>query len=146
LGPLLFLLYINDIVDIFDNRVQVKLFADDMKIYVVVGDIQDRLVLQSGLNRLVEWADLWQLKISISKCAYLHIGVLRSKHDYYVDGNVLESKDEILDLGVMIDSNLKFTLIVMQIPLLEKLTRERHLNLYCVVLFVVMQIYYVERL
>jgi len=33
LGPLLFLLFINDVTDLFDGTVNVKLYADDVKIY-----------------------------------------------------------------------------------------------------------------
>ena len=33
LGPILFLLYVNDVADLFNSRVTIKLFADDIKIY-----------------------------------------------------------------------------------------------------------------
>jgi len=53
LGPLLFLLYINDIVDIFGSKLGVKLYADDVKIYLVMDDVDSEEVLQKGLNNLV---------------------------------------------------------------------------------------------
>ena len=40
-GPLLFLLYINDIVDLFGNDLTVKLFADDVKMYVNISDVKN---------------------------------------------------------------------------------------------------------
>ena len=41
MGPLLFLLYINDIVDLFGNGLTVKLFADDVKMYVNISDVKN---------------------------------------------------------------------------------------------------------
>jgi hypothetical protein len=46
LGPLLFVTYINDIVNIFDSKLQVKLFADDVKIYIVIDDVTCTHLLQ----------------------------------------------------------------------------------------------------
>jgi hypothetical protein len=74
LGPLLFLIYINDLVDVFGSNLTVKLFADDVKIYVNICDIASSSDLQMGLNGLCEWASMWQLNISINKCAVLHLG------------------------------------------------------------------------
>jgi len=68
LGPLLFLLFINDIGCSFGDDVTVKLFADDLKMYVTINNIKDCQVLQHGLNTLCYWTIKWQLNISIPKC------------------------------------------------------------------------------
>ncbi len=65
LGPLLFLLYINDVCKIFDKNVKPKLFADDLKLYTSIISDVDRTMLQTNLTRLVKWAEDWQLGISI---------------------------------------------------------------------------------
>lgn len=70
LGPVLFLLYINDIVDLFGNGLCVKLFADDLKIYAVINDIVDVNLLQAGLDALNVWSDDWQLPISIKNVLF----------------------------------------------------------------------------
>jgi hypothetical protein len=108
LGPLLFLVYINDIVDIFDKRIEVKLFADDVKIYVVINNIDDCLLLQRGLNNLSDWAEKWQLKISINKCAVLTIGSCNDKYVYDIDNSSLPNVESIVDLGVTMNSDLRF--------------------------------------
>ena len=74
LGPLLFLIYINDILTIFGDSVVSKLYADDLKLYTVIDSTHDDALLQTALDRLYEWADAWQLKISIKKCQHLIIG------------------------------------------------------------------------
>jgi ribonuclease P/MRP protein subunit RPP40 len=56
LGPVLFLLYINDVVDLFGNNLTVKLFADDVKIYAVISDISDVTTFQAGLDALSVWS------------------------------------------------------------------------------------------
>ena len=57
LGPLLFLIYINDITAIFDKRVKPKLFADDLKLYTTVKNDGYRSVLQANLDKLDQWAN-----------------------------------------------------------------------------------------
>ena len=41
IGPLLFLLYINDVVEIFGHGLSTKLYADDVKIYTELGNASD---------------------------------------------------------------------------------------------------------
>jgi len=110
LGPLLFLVYINDLVDVFDSKLEVKLFADDVKIYIVLDNIASFTLMQDGLNKLAIWADLWQLTISIPKCSVLHLGTSISPHNYNINNNVLPNTNSILDLGVTIDCHLRFNL------------------------------------
>jgi hypothetical protein len=109
LGPLLFLVYINDVVNIFSSKVQVKLFADDVKIYVIIDDIDDCELLQASIDKLAAWAELWQLKIYLSKSACLHIGSNKFKYNYCINNSQLGSHNSIADLGVMIDNKLKFS-------------------------------------
>ena len=109
LGPVLFLLFINDIADLFGGGLNIKLFADDVKIYAVINDINDVNMFQAGLNKLHLWSCIWQLPISFSKCAVLHIGRLNDYHSYSVNGVCLPNVKEIVDLGVTMDSNLRFT-------------------------------------
>jgi len=73
IDPLLFILYVNDNADLFDNGCLCKLFADDLKLYTIVSTVVDLENLQSSLNRLVKWSHTWQLKISYMKCSLLYI-------------------------------------------------------------------------
>ena len=109
LGPILFLIYINDLVDLFDSNVSVKLFADDAKIYINIVDITSINTLQDALFSISRWANLWQLKISITKCSVLHLGRHNLSYDYAIDGVTLPNVREVRDLGVIIDSKLSFS-------------------------------------
>ena len=51
----------------------VKMFADDVKIYLVVGDIDSSSVLQCGLDALFDWSLKWQLSVSAKKCVMLQL-------------------------------------------------------------------------
>ena len=68
LGPFLFLLFINDLPEIFSSLVTSKLYADDVKLYAYVKTLTDEFYFQDNLNRLELWAKTWQLTISINKC------------------------------------------------------------------------------
>jgi hypothetical protein len=109
IGPLLLLLYINDIVDVFGSDLRVKLFADDVKIYITLDNIDCQLVLQRGLENLSSWADIWQLKISVPKCAVLHLGSANPYHSYFLGSSSLPDRSSVTDLGITIDHNLKFS-------------------------------------
>jgi hypothetical protein len=108
IGPLLFLLYINDIANMFGNGISVKLFADDVKIYVTVNNIEDSLVLQSGLNALFDWSVKWQLNVSANKCLILQLGSSNKHFVYNINNSVLPNVLEARDLGILVDSDLKF--------------------------------------
>ena len=50
LGPVLFLIYINDLIYVFGNSLSVKLFADDVKVYAVLDSDVKVHLLQEGLS------------------------------------------------------------------------------------------------
>ena len=62
LGPLLFLLYINDVPSIVSS--QVGLFADDCILYRAIQTVQDQLQLQKDLNNLEQWAKKWEMEFN----------------------------------------------------------------------------------
>ena len=74
IGPLLFILYINDIVDLFERNVECKMFADDVKLYSSINTNLDENPLQTALESLVRWSCDWQLAINASKSTILHLG------------------------------------------------------------------------
>ena len=56
LGPLLFLLHINDLPSVVDPNTSVRLFADDALVYRMINTIQDQVTLQQDFARLEGWA------------------------------------------------------------------------------------------
>ena len=56
LGPLLFLLHVNDMRSVVDPRTSVRLFVDDTLIYRVIDGIEDQVALQRDLASLEQWA------------------------------------------------------------------------------------------
>ncbi len=73
LGPLLFIIYINDL----DSGIsgEDSKFADDTKVGKVIRTDQDARELQNDLDRLYDWARKWQMEFNIGKCSILSVGV-----------------------------------------------------------------------
>ena len=72
LGPILFLIYINDITRNIES--QCKLFADSMKVYKVVRNVhEDTQILQNDLNTLEQWSTKWQLSFNTTKYEAIRI-------------------------------------------------------------------------
>ena len=71
LGPLLFLVHINDLPDCVSSRV--RLFADDCLVYREISSRDDQLTLQRDLKCLEDWALDWGMKFNPSKCTILSI-------------------------------------------------------------------------
>lgn len=109
LGPVLFLLYINDIVHIVDCNI--KLFADDTKIWTQIKDGQDREKLQGNLNKLGDWSNKWLLKFNIGKCKRMHLGTKNDGNQYYMlnaeERSTLTKITEERDLGVWTTDTMK---------------------------------------
>ena len=109
LGPLLFVIYINDLPDVVSSSV--LLFADDTKIFRQVVSKEDALELQKDIDALAKWSEDWLLKFNIKKCHVLTMGKfhnIRYTHRYNLDQSELEHVFEEKDLGVTIDMELNF--------------------------------------
>jgi len=75
IGPILFVMYINELAEILSKAgVTGRLFADDLKMYARMSSYVDVSAVQNALDQLVDWADLWQLQISITKCNGMLVG------------------------------------------------------------------------
>ena len=117
MGPLLFLIFINDVVDLFTDNVSVKLYADDVKLYLEITNESDVDILQHSVNKFIAWAQTWQLSLSAHKCLHMRVGLLRSASPFTYRINELELSrvDMIRDLGVYIDNKLSFSGHIKQI-------------------------------
>jgi len=108
LGPILFIMYIDDIFEVFlGSAVTHQLFADDLKLFNTVKTSANATSLQSTLDRLQQWCANWQLTMNIQKCFVLHLGFATSKIKYTLDGCLINDAQNITDLGVDIDCNFK---------------------------------------
>ena len=112
LGPLLFVLFANDLCDDLSESVVVKMYADDVKVYNVIETSDDVTTLQKNIDHVLSWAKTWQLEISMQKCFLLPIGGERI--DLFVDAyrigdHSLPQLDAIKDLGILVDRDLKFS-------------------------------------
>ena len=105
LGPLLFVLYINDI----DHNMSSPLlkFADDTKAFRDVGVMEDVDKLRSDLANLYKWSQDWLMLFNIDKCKVMHLGHKNLNAEYSLRGKVLDSVDAEQDLGVIIHNDLK---------------------------------------
>ena len=106
LGPLLFLIYINDL----GNAVRsiLSLFADDTKVFRTIKTAEDRKILQEDIDSMTQWCKVWQMEFNISKCHVLSFGSRASSPEYTLAGNSLSCADYERDVGVLVPSNLKF--------------------------------------
>ena len=66
LGPILFLVFINDLPDLVKS--QCRLFADDCLLYNEIQTLNDSLQLQKELKLLENWAEEWGMKFNAKKC------------------------------------------------------------------------------
>ena len=69
LGPLMFLMYINDIDE--NISLTVWLFADDCIMYRIIDSLEDSLCLQRDLSTILNWTKKWQMQLNIDKCVVL---------------------------------------------------------------------------
>jgi ribonuclease P/MRP protein subunit RPP40 len=83
LGPLLFMIYINDI----DNGIASKIlkFADDTKLFRQVGTAEDTANLKNDLDKLVGWSKEWLMLFNVEKYKVMHIGFGNGRARYMMN-------------------------------------------------------------
>ena len=112
LGPLLFLIYINDLCSGLSSKIH--LFADDTVIYREIHDETDHIALQEDLNTIIQWCSQNNMSLNISKCNAMSICRLRSisNFDYVLSNTVLERVTKYKYLGIFLTSDLSWNIHV----------------------------------
>lgn len=108
MGPLLFLLFINDIGSIIDCKF--ALFADDLKIYYSVESVTDCEFIQGQLNKIETWCTINKLYLNTSKCKIMSISLKKQfvEFEYRLNSSVLSRCNSNRDLGITFDSKWSF--------------------------------------
>ena len=107
LGPVLFLIFINDLPD--NIRSSVRLFSDDCVFYMNITPL-DCQILQDDLNSLAKWEMDWQMKFNVSKCHSMRVTRLHaSRHiqfNYTLHQQTLEQVQSAKYVGLTITDDL----------------------------------------
>ena len=104
LGPILFLVYINDLEEGVTGKI--LKFADDTKLFRKVKEIGDKQNLQDDIDKLVKWSEKWQMLFN-GKCKCLHTGSGNTGMNYEMGGTILSKTVKEKDLGVTMNANMK---------------------------------------
>ena len=90
LGPLLFLLHINDLPSVVSSKV--RHFADDCLIYRNMKNKQDQITLQKDRKMLENWVNTWGMRFNAAKCNIMQVSQTRDPKlfNYSLTGQVLE--------------------------------------------------------
>ena len=103
LGPLLFIIYINDLPGGLSSFV--SLFADDLKLLNMT---KNSSITQKDLDYLTDWQNTWLLKFNTDdkKCKIMQVGKNNPVTEYYLNGKPLPIIKEEKDLGVLVSDKL----------------------------------------
>jgi len=114
LGPILFVIYINDMPDSLINF-PCKLYADDSKIIAQIENEADSNKLQQDINAIVEWTDTWLMRLNYNKCKVMHFGKDNPRFRYTMLDETTETTHTLLvtdserDLGITLSSDAKWS-------------------------------------
>lgn len=108
LGPILFLIFINDIAE--NIKSDIRLFADDCLLYRTITTSEDHHILQQDLDRLLHWADAWQMQFNADKCFVMPTTLARSPstYDYTIKNKALATTQSHPYLGVELHHKLNW--------------------------------------
>jgi len=111
LGPLLFLLYINDVTHVIQNC-QIRLFADDTCLFIEVDNRDETAVkLNQDLENINQWSSQWIVDFSETKTKEM---IISNKKDsnanppVYLNGKLIEEVASFCYLGLEFTNKLKW--------------------------------------
>ena len=108
LGPLLFIVFLNDLVDVIRNS-DIKMYADDAKLFREVQRNTENVLLQEDLQRTFNWLSTMQLKLSVDNFNVVHFGYGNVNTEFATGDIHIPSESTVVDLGVTVSSDLKFS-------------------------------------
>lgn len=107
LGPLLFLIYINDIVK--DISCNIRLFADDTTLYCIVDDpTESSKMLNLDLEKIHEWSEKWLVSFNPQKTVSMIVSKKLRKPFHpclYMNDNLIQEVEQHKHLGISITSD-----------------------------------------
>ena len=108
LGPLLFSIYMNDIIKTIDS--EIRLFADDCVLYRSIKNVQDAKLLQKDIQTLEDWANRWGMRFQPHKCHIMHLTRNRTikQTKYTLKKTILNVVENTKYLGVTISNDLRW--------------------------------------
>jgi exonuclease III len=111
LGPILFLMYVNDLSNVIKNA-QINIFADDVVVYTSDANFENlKLKLQNTMNDVFMWYTTHKLSLSLEKCTTMVIQNAINAHnrlDIRLGDTLLEQVKSMKYLGTIIDEDLKW--------------------------------------
>ena len=110
LGPILFLLYVNDLPDVLEHS-KVASFADDTKIFKRVDSHTDGALIQQDLRSLERWSATSGLVFNQDKCKCQHISRRKTvtEFSYTIKNRALAVTPEEKDLGIWVMCKLTWS-------------------------------------
>lgn len=108
LGPLIFILFVNDLCSrLCSSKL---MFADDLKIFRTIKSRLDCCALQKDIDSLLRWCTLNGMQVNVTKCCAISFSRSREplRHDYRIGLSSLLFVSSVKDLGVIIDSKVRF--------------------------------------
>lgn len=112
LGPLLFLLYINDAPTSVTVAIPFH-FADDSKLLHSVSNVSDCLMLQQDLESFEKWCAEWKLLLNCKKSSVVHFTSNRVESTHYppyrVANSDLVTSENFCDLGILVSEDLSWS-------------------------------------
>ena len=110
LGPLLFVLFINDISTVLNDTTKCKLYADDLKIWKEITYLDDTIQLQPDIDSLHLWANNNRMKFHPAKCKVIRSTLNRSilAYKYTLAGQEITVSNSETDLGLILTNRLNY--------------------------------------
>ena len=109
LGPLLFILYINDLPDSLKSST-VYMFADDSKCMHTIRNSGDTIKFQNDLTNIYQWSKLWDLNFNLNKTALMQFGPNNSTNSiYFLNNTIINKQPSTKDLGIIVSSDLSWS-------------------------------------
>ena len=102
-------MHINDIVANIHS--QLRLFADDCLLYRPIDSFDGHKILQSDLDLLSSWADIWQTEFNVKKCCIIQISAVHSTSSfpYKMYEIPLQFVKNHHYLGILLNNKLSWT-------------------------------------
>ena len=138
LGPLLFIIFINDISNIFNNKkvnnINIKLYAYDtsINIFYEYDTLLTIITMQYYMDKLKKWFDINKLKLNIEKTKklpYINSSILK---DIKIENMKIEIVDNYNVLGIYVDSQMTYTKYINYLS--NKLSKIIYIYIYTIII------------